>query len=180
MKESKIYTPMQIYVLVALRLLIGWHLLYEGFSKLLISNWSSSGFLNESKWILSGFSHWIVSHPGILNAVDFLNTWGLIAIGTGLILGLFTKAAAISGAILLFIYYLNNPPLIGLEYSVPSEGSYLIISKTLIESLALVALAVFPSGYFAGLDMLVSRFRNRNNKIEEKYNGKRKRPSNAV
>lgn len=167
MKEYKIYTPMQIYVLVALRILIGWHLLYEGFSKLLIPNWSSLGFLNESKWILSGFSQWIISHPGILSAVDFLNTWGLIAIGTGLILGLFTRVAALSGAILLFIYYLNNPPLIGLEYSVPTEGSYLIISKTLIESVALVALAVFPSGSFAGFDMLVRRFRNRNNNMEE-------------
>ena len=163
MKENENYTSMQIYVLVALRLFIGWHLLYEGFTKLLIPNWSSSGFLNESLWILSGFSHWIISHSGVLSAVDFLNTWGLIAIGAGLILGLFTRAAAMSGAILLFIYYLNNPPLIGLEYSVPTEGSYLVISKTLIESVALVALAVFPSGLFAGLDMLVFRFRNRNN-----------------
>jgi len=167
MKENKSYTPMQIYVLIALRLLIGWHILYEGFSKLLIPNWSSVGFLSESKWILTGFSHWITSNPGILGAVDFLNTWGLIAIGLGLILGLFTRVAAISGAILLFIYYLNNPPLVGLEYSVPTEGSYLVISKTLIESVALVALAVFPSGLFAGLDMIVSRFRNRNNKMEE-------------
>ncbi len=163
MKEITGYTPMQRFVLVALRLLIGWHILYEGFSKLLIPNWSSSGFLSESKWILSGFSGWIMSSPGVLHTVDFLNTWGLIAIGLGLILGLFTKPAAISGAILLFIYYLNNPPLIGLEYSVPTEGSYLIISKTLIESMALVALAVFPSGYFAGLDILVQRFRNRKN-----------------
>ena len=114
-----------------------------------------------------GFSNWIISHAGILNAVDFLNTWGLIAIGTGLILGLFTRPAAISGAILLFVYYLNNPPLIGLEYTLPSEGSYLIVNKTLIESVALVALAVFPSGLFAGLDIFVCRFRNRNNKMEE-------------
>jgi len=163
MKEITGYTPMQRYVLVALRLLIGWHILYEGFSKLLIPNWSSIGFLGESKWILSGFSKWIISSPGVLNAVDFLNTWGLIAIGLGLILGLFTKPAAISGAILLFIYYLNNPPLIGLEYSVPTEGSYLIISKTLIEAMALVVLAVFPSGLFAGLDIYVQRFRNRKN-----------------
>lgn len=163
MKETKVYTPMQRFVLVALRVLIGWHILYEGFSKLLIPNWSSIGFLNESKWLLSGFSKWIVSNPGVLNTVDFLNTWGLIAIGLGLILGLFTRVAAISGAILLLVYYLNNPPLIGLEYSVPTEGSYLIVSKTLIESMALVLLAVFPSGTIAGLDMLVQKFRNRNN-----------------
>jgi thiosulfate dehydrogenase [quinone] large subunit len=162
MKETTDYSPMQRYVLVALRILIGWHILYEGFSKLLIPNWSSIGFLNESKWLLAGFSKWIVSNPGVLNAVDFLNTWGLIAIGLGLILGLFTRPAAIAGAILLFVYYLNNPPLIGLEYSVPTEGSYLIISKTLIEAMALVVVAVFPSGYFAGLDILVQRFRNRN------------------
>ena len=167
MSEDKIYKPIQVYALVALRIIIGWHILFEGFSKLLNPFWSSSGFLSESKWILSGFSHWIVSHAGVLNMVDILNTWGLIAIGLGLILGLFTRLAAISGAILLFIYYLNNPPLIGLEYSVPTEGSYLIVSKTLIEAVALVALAVFPSGMFAGLDMLDSRYINRNNKMED-------------
>jgi thiosulfate dehydrogenase (quinone) large subunit len=168
MKEEGNFRPIQVYVLVALRFLIGWQILYEGFSKLLSPSWTSSGFLNESKWILSGFSHWIVSHASVLSTVDILNTWGLIAIGLGLILGLFTRVAAISGAILLFVYYLNNPPLIGLEYSVPTEGSYLVVSKTLIESVALVVLAVFPSGMFAGLDILVSRYINRKNKMEDK------------
>ena len=163
MKDTTVFTPMQRYVIVALRLLIGWHILFEGFSKLLIPNWSSMGFLSESKWILAGFSKWIIASPGVLHAVDFLNTWGLILIGLGLILGLFTKAAAISGAVLLFVYYLNNPPLIGLEYSVPTEGSYLVVSKTLIEAVALVALAVFPSGLFAGLDIYVQKFRDRKN-----------------
>jgi thiosulfate dehydrogenase [quinone] large subunit len=162
MKETTIYTPVQRFMLVALRILIGWHILYEGFAKLLIPNWTSASFLGESKWILSGFSQWIMSNPGVLHTVDFLNTWGLIAIGLGLILGLFTRAASITGAILLFVYYLNNPPLIGLEYSVPSEGAYLVVSKTLIEAAALVVLAVFPSGLFAGLDVYVNNFRNRN------------------
>jgi thiosulfate dehydrogenase [quinone] large subunit len=167
MTEDKNYKPIQVFTLVALRILIGWHILFEGFSKLLNPSWSSSGFLGESKWILSGFSHWIVSHADVLNAVDILNTWGLIAIGIGLILGLFTRVAAISGAILLFVYYLNNPPLIGMEYSVPTEGSYLIVSKTLIEAIALVALAVFPSGLFAGVDTLIIRIINRKNKMED-------------
>ncbi len=167
MNEKNIYSPVQKIVLVALRMLIGWHILYEGFSKLLTPNWSSIGFLKESKWILAGFTSWITSHANILNAVDFLNTWGLMAIGAGLILGLFTRVAAISGAMLLFTYYLSNPPLIGLEYSVPMEGNYLIISKTLIESVALVALAVFPTGMFAGLDILIHRFRFQKNKMED-------------
>jgi len=163
MKDYTRYTSAERFVLVALRLLIGWHILYEGFAKLLIPNWSSVSFLKESQWILKGFSGWIISNPGVLNAVDFLNTWGLIAIGLGLMLGLFTRVASISGAILLLVYYLNNPPLIGLEYTVPAEGSYLVVSKTLIESMALIVLAVFPSGYFAGLDILVEKFRNSKN-----------------
>lgn len=112
---------------------------------------------------MSGFSNWIITHSGVLSTVDFLNKWGLIAIGLALVLGLFTRLTSICGAALLLIYYLNNPPLIGLEYTLPSEGSYLIVSKTLIEAMALVVLAVFPTGMYFGLDMLVKKQRNDNN-----------------
>ena len=167
MNNKNNFTSIQITALVILRFLIGWHILYEGFSKLLIPNWSALSFLQESKWILSGFSNWIITHDGILQAVNVLNTWGLIAIGLALILGLFTKLASVCGAALLFIYYLNNPPLIGLEYTLPAEGSYLIVSKTLIEAFALVLLAVFPTGMFIRIDALLKRNRNNLNKSEE-------------
>lgn len=166
MKNIKTLTKLQQTTLVILRFIIGWHLLYEGIVKLLNPDWSSAGFLAESKWILSGFSNWIISNSGILQIVDFLNTWGLIAIGTGLIVGLFTRIAAISGVLLLLMYYFNNPPFIGLEYSMPSEGNYLIVSKTLIETVALFVLVVFPTGSIANLDKIVCRFKNRKNKIE--------------
>ena len=164
MNDIKKITTLQLFSLVALRFLIGWHLLYEGISKLIYPGWTSAGFLKESKWILSGFSQWILSNSSVLHVVDFLNTWGLIAIGLGLILGLFSRLAAISGAILLLIYYLSNPPLVGLEYSVPFEGNYLIVSKTLIEAVALFALALFPTSSIIGLDVFVTRFTNRGSK----------------
>lgn len=157
MKTNYTSTTLQSVVLIALRFLIGWHLLYEGFSKVLNPGWSSIGFLKESKWILEGFSKWVVANKGVLSAVDFMNTWGLIAIGLGLILGLFIRTAALSGALLLFIYYLSNPPLIGLEYSVPMEGNYLVVSKTLIESVALLVIVLFPIGYDFGLDGIVAQ-----------------------
>lgn len=163
MRNNNTYTTVQLVTLVALRFLIGWHLLYEGFSKLLSPNWTSAGFLKESQWIMSGFSRWIISNSEVLNVVDFLNTWGLIAIGAGLIVGLFTRTAAISGALLLLMYYLNNAPIIGIEYSIPSEGNYLIINKTLIEAVALFALAVFPTGSIIGLDVIVARIKSRKN-----------------
>lgn len=156
-KENN-YTRLQQSFLLLLRFLIGWHLLYEGFAKLLNPQWSASGFLKESQWILSGFARWIVNDPAVLNAVDFLNTWGLILIGLGVILGLFYRVACISGAVLLLVYYLNCPPLPGLEYSIPSDGNNLIVDKTLIEAVALVVLALFPTGKIFGLDGLWENF----------------------
>ncbi len=159
MKNEQKYTTLQLTTLVVLRLLIGWHLLYEGLSKLYNPSWSSKGFLSESQWILSGFSDWVISNSSVLNVVDFLNTWGLIAIGLGLILGLFARTAAIAGALLLLMYYFNNPPLIGLEYSVPTEGNYLVVSKTLIEAVAMVALALFSTSSVFGLDYFISKLK---------------------
>jgi thiosulfate dehydrogenase [quinone] large subunit len=157
MKDNNSYSTLQITTLVILRLVIGWHILYEGIAKLLNPNWSSIGFLSESKWILSGFANWIISNPGVLKTVDFLNTWGLIAIGAALMLGIFMRFAVVAGTILLLIYYLNNPPLIGLEYSIPSEGSNIIVNKTLIEAIALFLLAVFPAHAVYGLESLFTK-----------------------
>jgi len=161
MKDNKSYSTLQITTLVILRLLIGWHLLFEGISKLLNPDWSSFGFLHESKFVLSGFANWIITHHGVLSAVDFLNTWGLIAIGIGLILGIFSRFAAVMGTILLLMYFLNNPPLVGLEYTMPAEGSNLIVNKTLIEAIALFLLAVFPAHMVFGLESLFANYKSK-------------------
>lgn len=159
MNNTNKITTLQLSTLVALRFLIGWHLLYEGISKLLNAGWTSAGFLSESKWVLSGFSQWIISNSSVLHVIDFLNTWGLIAIGLSLIIGLFVQWSAISGALLLLMYYMCNPPLIGLGYSTPFEGNYLIVSKTLIEAMALLVLAIFPTSSVIGLDVFVPWFK---------------------
>ncbi|MCW8925382.1 MAG: DoxX family membrane protein [Xanthomonadales bacterium] len=143
--------------LVTLRFLIGWHLLYEGIFKFLKPEWSSYGFLDGSQWVLAGVADWITSSSAVLNVVDQLNTWGLIAIGLGLILGLFTRAAAIAGAILLGLYYLFYPPLVGLTPSAPMEGNYLIVNKNLIEAAMLALIAVSPAARMYGLDSLFAR-----------------------
>jgi len=152
----------QTGLLVALRFLIGWHLLYEGISKLIHPEWSSIAFLAESKWIFAGLASWITSSQGVLEVVDFLNTWGLIAIGLGLILGLFTRTAAIAGTVLLGLYYLFNPPFIGMGSSLPLEGNYLIVNKNLIEAVMLLLIAVSPASRLFGLDTLfIGRKRNK-------------------
>lgn len=143
-------------LLITIRFLIGWHFLYEGLHKLIHPEWSAIGFLAESKWIFSGIADRIISNPGLLNVVDALNTWGLIAIGLGLILGLFTRIASLAGTILLLLYYLFNPPFIGMGLG-PAEGNYLIVNKNLIEAAMLLLLAVSPQSIRYGLDSLLKK-----------------------
>jgi len=161
MNDKLRFNSLQMATLVVLRLLIGWHCLYEGIAKLMNPGWSAMGFLSESKWILSGLTHWIVTRGSLFHTVDFLNAWGLTAIGAGLILGLFSRPAAIAGTFLLLIYYACNPPMVGLEYSVPMEGAYVVVSKTLIEAVAMFVLVIFPTSQIFGLDLYVSRFKSK-------------------
>lgn len=149
------YSNVQLAVLLLLRFLVGWHILYEGIAKLLNPQWTSFCFLQESQWILSGFADWLTSNAGVLAAVDLLNMWGLVVIGLGIIFGLFFRIASIAGTALIFVYYLNTPPLIGIEYILPADGSNLIVNKTLIESAALCVLTMFPTSKIFGLDFFL-------------------------
>jgi thiosulfate dehydrogenase [quinone] large subunit len=155
MEKKTNYTQAQLTVLVVFRLLIGWHFLYEGIAKLLNPYWSSAGYLLETKGIFSGLATSIVSSPAALKIVDFLNVWGLIAIGAALMAGVLTQASSIVGIVLLLLYYIFNPPFIGYTYANPAEGSYLIINKILIEMWALLVLILFPTGKIIGLDRLI-------------------------
>jgi thiosulfate dehydrogenase (quinone) large subunit len=155
LKNVPDYTSLQLTALVALRVLIGWHFLYEGIVKYMNPYWTSAGYLLESKWIFSGFFTSIASNPGVLGIVDFLNIWGLMAIGIGLMLGCFTRISTIAAVLLLILYYLANPPLIGLSYSMPTEGSYLVVNKNLVEMCALIVLWFFPTGSRIGFDRFI-------------------------
>ena len=151
MSEPK-YSARQTWILVILRVAIGWHFLFEGISKLLNPDWSSLGYLMDSEGMFQGLFHSMAGNASLLNIMDFLNVWGLLLIGAGLIVGLFTRIAGIAGIVLLGFYYISHPPLIGASYSIPSEGSYLWINKNLIELFALWVVLLFPTWKLIGLD----------------------------
>jgi len=147
----------QLYGLVTLRVLIGWHILYEGVSKLINPYWSSVAYLLDSKWIFSGLAKTIVSNPTLLTISDYVNMWGLTLVGLCLILGAFNRQATFGGMVFILLYYLFAPPLLGLEYSKPGEGSYIIVNKNLIEACALFVLYYFPTSHLIGLDRILSK-----------------------
>ena len=146
-QRPTIVTPLQNSMLVVLRIVIGWHFLYEGVAKILIPDWTSAGFLENSQWIFSGIFHWMAAHSIVLKIVDLLNIWGLTLIGLGLIFGIFARYASVFGIVLLSFYYVANPPFIGTNFGIPVEGHYLFVNKTLVELVALSVIAVFPIKY---------------------------------
>ncbi len=149
------YTTFQTAMLVLLRLFIGWHFMYEGLAKISNPYWTSAGYLAESKWWFSGIFTDIAANPTVLTIVDYVNAWGLLLIGVGLMLGIFTRAATIAGIVLLLLYYIAAPPFVGYTYAMPTEGSYLVVNKVLIELVALAVLLAFPTGKVFGLDRLL-------------------------
>jgi thiosulfate dehydrogenase (quinone) large subunit len=149
------YKNSQAWMLVILRVLIGWHFLYEGMSKILNPNWSSVGYLMDSQGLFAGIFHSMGSSAGVVSAVDFLNIWGLTAIGLGLIVGCLTQVATIAGIVVLAFYYCSHPALMNVNYILPAEGNYLWVNKTLIEIFALAVLYVFPTGRLLGFDRII-------------------------
>ena len=153
------YGTFQLIALVSMRMLIGWHFLYEGIAKLTNPYWTSAGYLQESEgWFSERFID-LANNESILALVDNLNQWGLMLIGLALLVGTFTRTAAWFGIIVLALYYAAAPPFPGLEYAMPAEGSYLIVNKILIELAALLVIVVFPTAHRVGLDRLVYRKR---------------------
>jgi thiosulfate dehydrogenase (quinone) large subunit len=154
MKRS-VPEDLQMWSVLLLRILIGWHFLYEGIAKAMNPNWSSLPYLMDSKGLFAEMFYAIGANPALLKFIDFLNIYGLMAIGLGLILGLFTCVAAYSGILLLLFYYLSHPALIAVKYAVPSEGSYLFVNKNLIEMAALWVIVMFPTGRVIGIDRIL-------------------------
>lgn len=145
--------------LVALRTLVGWHFLYEGFVKLLqpawgrdghpLQAWSSAGYLSSATGPFAGFFHRLGSAPWI-GTLDLAIAILLVAIGISLLIGFFTQAGCVGAMALLALFYVSAIPL-GLPEP-RTEGTYLIVNKNLIELASVAVLFMFRTGRIAGLD----------------------------
>ncbi len=147
--------------ITVLRVMIGWHFLYEGIAKITAASWSASGYLKQARGPFADLFKWLAAQPDLLANADLITMWGLTAVGILLILGLFTRLASLGAIGFIVLFYLCNPPFVGYFYSIPTEGSYLIVNKNLVELSALVVVLLTGSGKFAGLDLFISRLLRR-------------------
>lgn len=123
-----------------LRMAIGWHFLYEGVWKLVQENWSAKGFLQSSDWFAGPLFKALAANSAVMRGIDFANEWGLVLIGLGLIAGVLARWAAGAGALLLFFYYVCQPPWL----NATGDAHYLFLDVRLVEALALGVLVCTP------------------------------------
>ena len=166
-------SALQQTLMVALRTLIGWHFLYEGYYKLIVPAWSPDG-VPLARWSSAGYiraasgpvarlfqrmmdAGWT---PWIDNAVKI----GLLLVGLSLMLGLFTRTGCWGALCLLAMFYLSAIPFAGVPQQ-GAEGAYLIVNKNLIEAAAVCVILAFNTGQIAGLDYLLAERKRRRSKI---------------
>jgi thiosulfate dehydrogenase [quinone] large subunit len=144
-------TSAQNIALVALRILIGWHFLYEGYFKLLrpawartgapIETWTSAGYLRGATGPFATAFQALGNSPWI-GTLDVAIAVALVLVGVALMLGVFTRTAGSVALVLLLLFYVSSIPTSGLPEP-RSEGAYLLVNKNLIEAAAVLVVMVF-------------------------------------
>jgi thiosulfate dehydrogenase [quinone] large subunit len=140
--------------LVVLRVLVGWHFLYEGIIKMYNPSWTAKGYLLSAE--LFGPLFRFLASDSLISVVDTLNIVALVAVGISLMMGIRTKWGCVIGMALLAMYYLAHPPFSSIPQG-PVEGSYWIVNKNLIEIAALYVLYIFPAETAFSFERLFSR-----------------------
>jgi uncharacterized membrane protein YphA (DoxX/SURF4 family) len=87
-----------------------------------------------------------------LEIVDVTMTYGILAIGLLLLLGLFTRVACVAGAVFLLSVVMMQP--FWVSEALPTFNQY-------VEMLALLTLATTPVGRWAGLDFFLAQIVSR-------------------
>jgi thiosulfate dehydrogenase [quinone] large subunit len=136
-------TLLQKITLLLVRLGLGWLFFYSGLTKLMDPNWTASGYLNDAKVFPNFFQ--LFNQPESLVYLDFVCQWLLIVLGVLLIIGLFSSASCLVGAVILFFYYLMTL-------------SFTVVDEKVIAMLVLLALSTLKIGNIWGVDYLILKY----------------------
>lgn len=89
--------------------------------------------------------------------MDLLTRYFITAVGAGIFFGLFTRLSSVLACGFLVMTYLTHPPFPWLPLPPNTEGNPLFVNKNVIEALALLVIAVHPTGLWLGLDALIHK-----------------------
>ncbi|MDP3312865.1 DoxX subfamily [Lutibacter sp.] len=136
--------------IVLLRVLIGWHFLYEGIIKLYNPDWTALGYLSSAQGPFKQVFY-AMTNQSFIGWIDGLNMAALIIVGLTFSLGFSEKKGAFIAIGLLAMYYLAHPPFPWL-IQINTEGNYWFVNKNLIELAACLIIYQYPTGKYFGLD----------------------------
>ena len=129
-----------------LRMLIGWHFLYEGVWKLMQKDgWSCLSYLGAAQGPLAPLFKWMSAQSALVAVGDFAVVWGLILIGVALLTGVLARLAAVFGILLLAMFYAAQPPEPFASAVSGADGRFFLLERNAIEIVALLAVIVLPS-----------------------------------
>jgi thiosulfate dehydrogenase [quinone] large subunit len=135
--------------LVLLRVLIGWHFLYAGLTKVLNPGWSAEGFLLNA--VPEGNpvpGLWTTLASDWLWLIDPLNAWGLTLVGLALIVGVAVRWSAFWGSVMMLFYWLAALPL----------ANSILIDDHVIYVAVLFGLGAFGAGRYYGVDEYLEEY----------------------
>ena len=167
------YRPVQQVTLIVLRTVIGWHFLYEAYYKIRspawspagtpLARWTSAGYLKGASGPLARLFQRLID-AGWTPWIDRTVKISLFLIGLSLVLGLFTRVGSWGALVFMGMFYLLYIPTMGVPQP-NNEGTYLLVNKTLIEAAAVCVLLAFDTGAIAGLDLLTTRKRRLESRV---------------
>jgi uncharacterized membrane protein YphA (DoxX/SURF4 family) len=86
--------------------------------------------------------------------MDKVTMWAITIIGACLLAGFLTRPMCVAGFGFLVLTYLTHPPFPWYPLPPNTEGNPVFVNKNVIEALALLVIASFPTGKWLGIDAL--------------------------
>ena len=128
-----------------LRIVIGWHFLYEGVWKLMQKGeWSCASYLTAAQGPLAPLFKWMSAQGWIVALGDWAVQLGLVAIGLALVSGILARIAALFGIALMAMFYCCQPPEPFATAFSGADGRFFVLERNAIEALGLLLIAVLP------------------------------------
>ena len=137
---------MKTVLMHILRIMVGWHFLYEGVWKLMQNGqWSCLSYLDGAQGPLAGLFKWMASQGWLVAMGDYAVMGGLTLIGLSLITGVLARVASVFAILLMAMFYAAQPPEPFATAMSGADGRFFLLERNLIESAALLAIVLIPS-----------------------------------
>jgi thiosulfate dehydrogenase [quinone] large subunit len=141
------------YAMLALRLVMGWALLYPGINHLT----GLQGFREATAGMIAGaastaanpFAGYFAMLQPYAETLAVLNAVGLTVVGAALMLGAFVRLAGLGGAVMMLNYWAASLPL----------AHSLVVDDHVVYALLLFGLGALGAGRIVGLDAVLERTR---------------------